>query len=135
VLRRVVLALLLLVAVGLFWLAGHNGNADPKPLLTEQAVEELIPADGSPSVLRQAEIGIDLKPGWTGELSVNGRLIPEDQLRRNDPLNQVFFTPGPGKEIEAFDAGTVVVVANIWRPVDGETRDDARSVVWRFRVL
>ena len=86
-------------------------------------------------MLRQAEIGIDLKPGWTGDLAVNGVPIPEDQVRRNDPLNQVFFTPGPGKEIEQFNSGTVIVVASIWRPVDGETRDDARQVVWRFKVL
>ena len=129
------LGLLLLVAVGMFWLAGRNGNADPEPLVTESAVEQLIPADGSPSVLRQAEIGIDLKDGWTGELSVNGVFIPEDQLRRNEPLAQVFFTPGPGKEIEQYRTGTVVVVASIWRPIDGETREDARQVVWRFTVL
>ncbi|HEX4905789.1 MAG TPA: hypothetical protein VFU93_10080 [Acidimicrobiales bacterium] len=133
--RRVVIGLLLVVAVGMFWLAGRNGNADPEPVVSESAVEQLIPADGSPSVLRQAEIGIDLKDGWTGELSVNGVFIPEDQLRRNEPLAQLFFTPGPGKEIEQFRSGTVVVVASIWRPIDGETRDDARQVVWRFKVL
>jgi hypothetical protein len=133
--RRAVLTLLILVAFGMFWLAGHNGNADPKPTINEVAVEQLIPADGSPSVLRQAEIGIDLREGWTGELTVNGHFIPYDQIRRNEPLNQLFFTPGPGKEIERLDAGMVIVVANIWRPIDGETRDDARQVVWRFTVL
>ena len=135
VLRRVVIGLLLVVAVGMFWLAGRNGNADPEPVISESAVEQLIPADGSPSVLRQAEIGIDLKDGWTGELSVNGVFIPEDQLRRNEPLAQIFFTPGPGKEIEQFRSGTVVVVASVWRPIDGETREDGRQVVWRFKVL
>lgn len=135
VLRRVVIGLLLVVAVGMFWLAGQNGNADPEPVISESAVEQLIPADGSPSVLRQAEIGIDLKDGWTGELSVNGVFIPEDQLRRNEPLAQIFFTPGPGKEIEQFRSGTVVVVASVWRPIDGETREDGRQVVWRFKVL
>ncbi len=133
--RRAVIWLLLVVAVGMFWLAGRNGNADPEPVLTESAVEQLIPADGSPSVLRQAEIGIDLKDGWTAELSVNGTPIPDDQLRRNDPLAQVFFTPGPGKEIERLTSGTVVVIASIWRPIDGETREDGRQVVWRFKVL
>ena len=133
--RRVVLGLLLVVAVGMFWLAGRNGNADPEPTVSESAVEQLIPGDGSPSVLRQAEIGIDLEDGWTAELSVNGVLIPEDQLRRNDPLAQVYFTPGPGKEIEQYRSGSVVVVSSIWRPIDGESRDDARQVVWRFTVL
>jgi hypothetical protein len=135
VIRRVVLTLLVLVGIGMFWLAGRNGNADPKPTVSESAVEALIPADGSPSVLRQAEIGIDLKDGWTGELTINGRYIPDDQIRRNEPLNQLFFTPGPGKEVERLDAGTVIVVASVWRPIDGETREDGRQVVWRFNVL
>lgn len=133
--RRVVLGLLVVVAIGMFWLAGQHGNADPEPVVSESAVEQLIPADGSPSVLRQAEIGIDLRDGWTAELTINGVFIPEDQLRRNEPLAQVFFSPGPGKEIERFNSGTVVVVASIWRPIDGETREDARQVMWSFKVL
>ena len=134
-LRRIVISLLLVVAIGMFWLAGKNGDNEVKPTVTESAVEALIPQDGSPSVLRQAEIGIDLKDGWTGELTINGRFIPDDQVRHNDPLNQLFFTPGPGKEIETLPAGTVIVVASVWRPIDGETRDDGRQVVWRFKVL
>ena len=134
--RRGVLALLLIAAIGAFYAAGRNGQGgDVEPSVTDAAVEGLIPADGSPNVLRQAEIGIDLASGWTAELSINGRAIPDDQLRRNDPLNQVFFTPGPGKEIERLAAGTVVVVASIWNPVDGESRADARQVIWQFRTI
>ena len=134
--RRGVLALLLLAAVGAFYAAGHNGKSgDVEPSVSDSAVEELVPADGSPNVLRQSEIGIDLATGWTAELAINGRTIPDDQLRRNDPLNQLFFTPGPGKEIERLNAGTVVVVASIWKPIDGETRADARQVVWHFRTI
>jgi hypothetical protein len=135
VLRRIVISLLLVVALGMFWLAGRNGDNDPKPTINETAVEALIPADGSPSVVRQAEIGIDLKDGWTGELSINGHLIPDDQVRHNDALNQLFFTPGPGKEIETLPAGIVIASASVWRPIDGETRDDGRLVVWRFSVV
>jgi hypothetical protein len=135
VLRRIVISLLLVVALGMFWLAGRNGDNDPKPTINETAVEALIPADGSPSVVRQAEIGIDLKDGWTGELSINGHLIPDDQVRHNDALNQLFFTHGPGKEIETLPAGIVIASASVWRPIDGETRDDGRLVVWRFSVV
>ena len=134
--RRGVLALLLLVAVGAFYAAGHNGKSgDVEPTVTDSAVEELIPADGSPNVLRQAAIGIDLTTGWVASLAINGREIPDDQLTINAPLNQFLFTPGPGKEIERLNAGTVIVVASIWKPVDGETRADARQVVWRFRTI
>jgi hypothetical protein len=133
--HRLLIGLALLCALGAFVAAGRNGNTDPVPILTESAVEDVIPDNGSPSVLRQAEIGIDLAPGWTGELTINGIPIPDDQIRRNDPLNQLFFTPGEGKDIERLDAGVVVVQASIWRPVDGETRDDARQVSWSFKVV
>jgi hypothetical protein len=134
--RRVVIGLLLLAAAGSWALAGRygvDGTEDIK--LTDAAVEQLVPGDGSPNVLRQSEIGIDLATGWTGVLSVNGVEIPEDQYRRNEPLNQVFFTPGEGQEIERLPAGPVIVVATIWRPVAGESREDGRQVVWRFNVL
>lgn len=134
--RRVVLSLLLVAGFGMFWLAGHNGlSGEVPPLETDSAVEALIPGDGSPNVLRQAEIGIDLADGWVASLAINGHDIPDDQLRVNAPLNQFFFAPGPGKEIETLNAGTVIVVANIWKPVDGETREDARQVIWRFRTI
>ena len=134
--RRVVLSLLVVAGFGMFWLAGHNGlSGKVPPLATDSAVEALVPSDGSPNVLRQSEIGIDLADGWVATLAINGRDIPDDQLRINAPLNQYFFTPGPGKEIETLNAGTVIVVANIWKPVDGETRKDARQVIWRFRTI
>jgi ABC-type phosphate transport system substrate-binding protein len=134
--RRGVLALLLFAAVAAFYAAGHNGKSgDVEPTVTDSAVEDRIPADGSPNVLRQAEIGIDLASGWVASLAINGLTIPDDQLRVNAPLDQFFFTPGSGKAIERLNAGTVVVVASIWKPVDGETREDARQVIWQFRTI
>jgi hypothetical protein len=133
--RRVVIALLLVSAVGLLYAAGRNGNADPDPIFTEGEVEAVIPANGSPAVLRQAEIGIDLAPGWTGELNIDGVPIPDDQIRRNDPLNQLFFTPGEGKDIEQLRAGRVLVIASYWNFAEGETREDARQVSWSFTAV
>lgn len=132
--RRIVIALALALAMGLIAYAGTRGAEVEDPALIDAAVEALIPAADSPSVVRQAEIGIDLAPGWTGVLSINGVEIPEDQLRRNEPLNQFFFRPEPGAEIEALAPGPVVVTATIWRPGMGETRDDGRSITWQFRV-
>ena len=131
---RLVVGALLLVAVGLVWWAGTLRGEPPEPQLLDAAVEQVIPPDGSPGVVRQARIGIDLAPGWTGVLQINGIEVPEDQLDRNEPLNQVFYTPGEGKEIERLSAGPVVVNALIWRSGFGETRENARTVTWRFRV-
>lgn len=131
--RRAVPALLVVVALGLIVYAGTLGSGSEEIRITDEAVERLIPTDGTPVAVRQAEVGIDLAAGWTGVLSVNGREIPEDQLRRVEAQNEIFFQPGEGKEFEAFQAGTIVVEAEIWRTAS-ESRDDARSVVWSFGV-
>jgi hypothetical protein len=132
--RRVVITALLLFAVGLlFWAAQFTGDPDPPAAgVIDSAVEQVVPGNGD-AALRQGQIGIDLEPGWTAVLAVDGREIPEDQLRRNDPLNQVFFTPGEGQEIEELDPGPHLASALIWRTAS-QTRDDGRTVNWRFRV-
>jgi hypothetical protein len=132
--RRVVITALLLFAVGLlFWAAQFTGDPDPPAAgVLDSAVEQVVPGNGD-AALRQGQIGIDLEPGWTAVLAVDGREIPEDQLRRNDPLNQVFFTPGEGQEIEELDPGPHLASALIWRTAS-QTRDDGRTVNWRFRV-
>jgi len=132
--RRVVITTLLLFAVGLlFWAAQFTGDPDPPAAgVIDSAVEQVVPGNGD-AALRQGQIGIDLEPGWTAVLAVDGREIPEDQLRRNDPLNQVFFTPGEGQDIEELDPGPHLASALIWRTAS-QTRDDGRTVNWRFRV-
>ena len=132
--RRVVITALLVFAVGLLvWAARFT--ADPQPRAAgriDSAVEQLVPGNGD-AALRQSQIGVDLEPGWTGVLAVDNQEIPEDQLRRNDPLNQFFFTPGEGRVIEELDPGEHHASALIWR-TESQTRDDGRTVPWSFRV-
>ncbi len=132
--RRLVPGALAVLALGVFVYAFTLGRGTSDVVATADAVEQLVPARGA-QVLRQAEIGIDLAPEWTALLVVNGVEIPEDQLRRVEAQNQVFFTAGPGREIEELPAGLVQVTALIWRPVAGETREDADRVQWSFQVV
>ncbi len=131
--RKVALGLALVGALAAFVYAFTLGRGATDEVATTGAVEVLVPNQGA-QVLRQSEIGVDLAPEWTGVLQINGIEIPEDQLRRVPAQNQFFFTPGPGKEIEELPAGIVQAVALIWRPVAGETRDDADTVRWTFQV-
>ena len=134
-LRRVLVVAVLLVAVGLVALSSRYKGEPSDPTTLDSAVQRLIPADESPAALRQAEIGIDLAPGWTAVLTINGVRIPEDEYRRNDPENQIFFTPRRGRVIEELAPGRVVAVATIWRPVDQQTETQgSRQVTWNFRV-
>ena len=121
-LRRIVLLLLVGGALGAIVYAGTLGTGSEEIRRTDEAVERLVPEDGSPVAVRQAEVGVDLAPGWTGVLKINGIEIPEDQLRRVEAQNEVYFQPG-----------TIVVEAEIWRSAS-ETRADARTVTWRFGV-
>jgi hypothetical protein len=134
VLRRVVIVALLVVAVGLIALSGRYKGEPTEPSLIDAAAEQLVPNDGA-TALRQSEIGIDLAPGWDADLRINGVDVPEDEERRVEGLNQVFFTPGEGRIIEQLAPGQVDVTAVIWRPSEGETRDSgSRTVRWTFRV-
>ena len=97
-------------------------------------VERLIPRDGD-EVIRQAELGIDLAPGYEGRLEVNGVAIPEDELRLVAAQNEVFFTPGEGKEVEALRAGPNCVRAVVWKAAVGPGTANDRTFDWCFEAL
>ena len=88
-------------------------------------VEQLIPPRNS-EILRQDVAGVDLRPGWTGVLIVNGVEIPEGQLDLDnlESLGQVLFTPGEDKAVEQYEAGENCVTAVGWR--GGGSRADPR---------
>ena len=132
--RRVVITALIIFAVGLLvWVARFTDDNEEQGVgRIDSAVERVVPGNDD-AALRQGEIGVDLLPGWTAVLAIDGQEVPEDQLRRNEPLNQVFFTPGEGQFIEELAPGPHRASALIWRPAD-QTREDGRTVNWRFRV-
>ncbi|HEX9684038.1 MAG TPA: hypothetical protein VGA13_13220 [Acidimicrobiales bacterium] len=129
--RRVITGVAVLAAVGLLIIAGTTADTGPKVTSTVAAVERLIPERGALAV-RQARVGIDLAPGFTGVLIVNGVEIPEDQLERIEALNEVYFQPREEREIEAFEPGRVCVTAEYWPAIEG--RDASRSIQWCFDV-
>jgi hypothetical protein len=134
VLRRIVIAALLLTAGGLVWWSASFKAEPTSPTLTDAAVEGLAPEDGT-NALHQSTVMIDLAPGWDADLIINGIEIPQDQERNVAGQDQVIFTPGEGKELERLPAGLVRVTAIIWRPIDGQSRDSgSRSVSWSFQV-
>lgn len=95
-------------------------------------VERLVPAQGA-EALQQAEIGIDLAPGYEGGLVLNGTAIPTDELRIVREQNQVFFAPGQGRTFEALPSGSNCVTAIVWRSADGRGPGDL-TFQWCFDV-
>lgn len=97
-------------------------------------VEALIPRPDA-EILGQETIGIDLVPGWTGELTLlpgNGvaTTLPADELDRDAALNRITYQPGPGKAIERL-SGDYCLVATIWDQVEGRERTQ-RVENWCF---
>ncbi|HEY1117230.1 MAG TPA: hypothetical protein VGE43_05970 [Acidimicrobiales bacterium] len=113
-------------------LSGADGLQDTAER-DPSGVEALIPPRGS-EILGQEVIGIDLVPGWTGELTLlpgNGvaTTLPEDEIER-DGLNRIVYQPAPGKSIERL-SGEYCLVATIWDRVEGREQTQ-RVENWCF---
>ena len=102
--RRVVSSVLLAVAFAGLYLAFVLHDDSPNPRLRPQAVRTVSPEPGTLQ-LRQTEIFAELEPAYRGTLSVNGTVIPDDQLEVIEGLNRVSFTPGADRELESLPPG------------------------------
>ncbi len=135
---RLLIAAMVTVAVAALYLgvrATDTGDKDPVTVSGRpDVVERLVPSEGD-SVIRQAELGIDLAPGYEGTLVVNGVEIPADELRVVPEQNQVFFTPGDGKVVEQLNAGPNCVLAVVWRSAVGRGGGGDQSFSWCFEAL
>jgi len=105
--------------------SGTNG-------LDNAAIDRLIPSPDA-KILAQDTIGIDLADGYTATLALNGTQIPDDQLTVVPQLNQVTFTPGPGKDTQLISAQRNCLVATYWRLSTGPSQSQTQS--WCFTVF
>ena len=131
--RRLLISLLLAVAAGGLVFAFVTSpdqsaiEADRHPALVR-----LFPRDGDVN-LRQDTVGVELAFGYTAALRLNQVEIPDDQVSRIDVGSGTRFsyTPGPGTETGALDAGRHCATVIFW-PTN-ETRQQAgRSHTWCF---
>ena len=126
--------------------ADHGENVkDRDPTILTQ-----FPPPGGQAV-RQTTVGVDLKPGYDGRLTINGIAIPEQDMDgARDPRevsdadmkanglrpnnhNRVYFTPGPGKVIEKFNEGTLRIAVRYFR--DGQPNSGGRTVSWTVKTV
>ena len=115
--------------------ATDTGGEDPVTVSGRpDVVEHLVPGAGD-EVIRQAELGVDLAPGYDGTLLVNGVEIPTEELRRVPEQNQVFFTPGEGKVVEKLNAGPNCASAIVWKASAGRGTADDQTFSWCFDAL
>lgn len=127
----------LILAANLGALAIGGTDTDPPGGSRPSSIEAVFPEDGT-VVRRQETVGVDLRAGLTGVLTVHDVRIPEDQYRVDPGLGLVQWQPGPGQELTALPEGTVTASVTYW-PIE-LTEDAARaarrtgSYTWRFTV-
>jgi hypothetical protein len=123
-------------AIGMFVVAGMAADTDDAgdEIGAEGVVEALTPGEAS-SVVQQSRVSIDLVSGWTGELSINGTAIPEEQLIRTAALNAISYQPLEGQVIERLQAGQNCASATIWPIAEGPGGPGQRVVPWCWEVV
>jgi hypothetical protein len=139
-LRRVLTTLVIVAClVGLVIAAQHTRRGDTEDGVTisgaapaPKTIIELLAPTPESSVLSQAQLLIDLTTNYDASFVINSVTIPDDELQRRPELNQVIFTPAPGKVIAKFPAGRNCVEADIYR-IDG-VEEDVPPARWCFTV-
>lgn len=148
-LRRTTIAVAMAVGIGAAVWGAQSSSVGDEGNPLDPAIVALFPNDGA-QALRQTSVGAELAPGYDGRLTINGIVIPEEQMDgaidptsvsraelqkygiRPNSKNRVFFTPGPGKVIEEYDTGTVAITVRYFQERLEEST--ARTVSWSIRV-
>jgi len=139
---RVMIVVFTLAAIGIF-VGAYRANSDPSAnngCNQPPAIELLYPACKT-LAFQQAQVGVDMAPGYTVELTVNGVQIPRDQIENRAASNAVdarivpdlyVFTPGPGKVIERLSPGPNAVIVKYHKLSENEAT--AVEFPWYFTV-
>lgn len=128
-LRPLVICGLLGVAAFLLYL-GVDAQAEEEEPVRRAGIVRVFPAAGTVA-LRQDAIGAELGFDYTGRLTIDRRVIPDDQIDAIAGINRLSFTPGAGKEIESLDEGRHCASLLFWRTADGE-ESAGQPFTWCF---
>jgi hypothetical protein len=129
------------VAFGLFLivLAAMSATTGQDELNLPSEIELVYPREGD-TILRQETISIDLIPGYTGVIEIDGIRLPTDQVETSanvapgdtvpdvlsakfDPgTNRLTYQPRTGAPIEQFNVGTHDILVIYWRMDQGPER-------------
>ncbi|MDQ1379923.1 MAG: hypothetical protein QOJ71_642 [Actinomycetota bacterium] len=129
---------LVLVGVNVLIWAGRSQVNGPATVQRNPEIIVLEPNE-SDQLLPQGEVGAQLSAFFNAQISIDGRVIPQDQVTSTAGANTVFFDPGPGKDIREFTKGGHTAVLEWW-PTNLSTAEAARakqqlrSYTWSFNV-
>lgn len=124
VLIGAILAALVGVSV-LYFVKAPGSSNEPVSAI----IESISPGNGD-KTLQNGQLSIDLLTGWDASLVIDGKPIPDDQLKKVPPQGTIVFQPGPDKVLESFPAGQNCVVMTYWQLATGP--DTSFSKSWCF---
>jgi hypothetical protein len=137
--RVAVVVGIVLIGVNVLIWAGRSQVNGPANVQRNAEIALLEPNE-SDQLLPQGEVGVQLKRAdLTGQITIDGRVIPQDQITGDPNLGQVFFDPGPGKDIREFSKGGHTAVVEWWprtisTPEEARAKGQFRSYTWSFNV-
>ena len=130
-LRRGLILVAVLGAIGLFVLAGRSADTKPTNGGAGGIVQALVPGEGD-NALQQTPISVDLAPGWgLQSLRVDGVDVPRRDWKVTNQLNLYQFSAGKGKSITKLNGNTNCVDAVVYSFANPS---DTRPVHWCFTV-
>jgi hypothetical protein len=137
--RVAIVAGIVLVGVNVLIWGGRSQVNGPATVQRPDEIALLQPNE-SDQLLPQGEVGVQLtRADFTGQITIDGRVIPQDQITGDPNLGQLQFDPGPGKDIREFSKGGHTAVIEWW-PRTIATAEAARakgqfrSYTWSFNV-
>jgi len=117
-------------------LLANSDTSEPGTAAFPETVEAVTPGPAELTTLVD-DVTVDLRDDMIGDLVINGRVIPEDQMERTEQLGIVSFRPGKGKELEKLNSGENTVVVYYW-PIADDRPEPLESAPlrysWRFRA-
>jgi hypothetical protein len=130
--RRIAIVAGILALAGLFFAIAVTSSDTSETSVVASNVESVTPPPGG-LARPSSEIRVDLADGLVGRLSLDGQVVPDDQIDALEGLGQYSFRPGPGQIIEIFEAGTHQAEIFYW-PSDEPEPPAPQSYKWEFRV-
>jgi hypothetical protein len=127
-----------LIAVNLAIWGGRSQKDGPAAPQRPVEIEQLFPEENG-HIIPQATVGADLRDNFTGQLTIDDKLIPKDETTGDPGLGLVLFEPSPGKTFTEFGPGGHHAVIEWWprtisTPEDARAKNELRSYSWGFSV-
>ncbi|MGO9875876.1 MAG: hypothetical protein ACLPVY_19025 [Acidimicrobiia bacterium] len=136
--RVAIVAVVVVIVANLAYFGTKNevrGTVAPE---RPAAILELSPQEGE-DIIPEASIVVDLRDNYVGQLSIDGRLIPQDQVEITHPnVFELTFEPTPGHDIHEFSPGPHVATIEYWpqnltyeNAISGQ---ELGTYTWDFKV-